>query len=155
MQLGLYCNGTQYTPPHPNSQGLPIKNTHIDVYWYLENTFKVLRICWLYFYPGYLQIITMEFLKFPIPPIFAPFLRSRKNRWQHIYIRVWFWNSSKKIYPNINKRNKRDRLKKRIFYWEEFDIMKKFYCLNCLWKDSFEKYLNCNHIKEQLLKEMW
>lgn len=113
MQLGLYCSGTQYTPPHPNSQGLPIKNTHIDLYWYLENTFKVLKICWLYFYPGYLQIITMEFLKFPIPSIFAPFLRSRKNRWQHIYIRVWFWNSSKKIYPNINKRNKRDRLKKK------------------------------------------
>lgn len=111
MQLGLYCSGTQYTPPPIPT---PIKNTHIDLYWYLENTFKVLRICWLYFYPGYLQIITMEFLKFPIPPIFAPFLRSRKNRWQHIYIYGYdFEIHPKKIYPNINKRNKRDRLKKK------------------------------------------
>lgn len=123
MQLGLlWWEGHNIPPPHPNSQGLPIKNTHIDLYWYLEKiNNKVLKICWLYFYPGFLQIITMEFLKFPILSIFAPFLRSRKNRWQHIYIyiRVWFWNSSKKIYPNINKRNKRDRLKKKEYFTEK------------------------------------
>lgn len=57
----------------------------------------------------------------------------------------------KKSTPILTRGTKEIDLKKRIFYWEEFDIMKKFYC----WKDSFEKYLNCNHIKEQLLKEMW
>lgn len=113
-----------------------------------------MKICWLYFYPGYLQIITMEFLKFPIPSIFAPFLRSRKNRWQHIYIYGYdFEIHPKKSTPILTRGTKEIDLKKRIFDWEEFDIMRKFYCLNCLWKDSFEKYLNCNHIKEQLTFE--
>lgn len=112
--------GHNIPPPHSNSQGLPIKNTHIDLYWYIENTFKVLKICWLYFYPGYLQIITMEFLKFPIPPIFAPFLRSRKNRWQHIYIYGYdFEIHPKKSTPILTRGTKEIDLKKKEYFTEK------------------------------------
>lgn len=63
----------------------------------------------------------------------------------------------KKSTPILTRGTKEIDLKEKEYFTEKsLTSWRSFIALiNCLWKDSFEKYLNCNHIKEQLLKEMW